>query len=161
MKDDWGLNVFSHTLKAHAHTHPLTHACMHHTHAHCPIAEEVERRGAEAWTLGGKVAELAAKQAWREEQRRALKRTTATFAVERAQRRVLRELSGEERRRAGVLRACSLRQTLSLITRHSLSLSHSVALSGVENISDEQLSWICQMLEGPMQREGVQVRRRG
>lgn len=76
----------------HNNTHTHTRICMC-TH----VAEEVERRGAEAWTLGGKVAELAAKQAWRDEQRRALKRTTATFAVERAQRRVLRELSGEGR----------------------------------------------------------------
>ena len=57
--------------------------------------DELERRGAEAWVLGGRAAEVEARQAWREERRRAHKRTTATFAVERAQRRVLRELSGE------------------------------------------------------------------
>ncbi|GAX75104.1 hypothetical protein CEUSTIGMA_g2548.t1 [Chlamydomonas eustigma] len=56
--------------------------------------DELERCGAEAWAVGGRVAEQAAKEAWREERRRAVKRTMATFAVERAQRRVLRELSG-------------------------------------------------------------------
>ena len=56
--------------------------------------DELERAGAEAWVLGGRAAEIAAKQAWRDERRKTLKRTTATFAVERAQRRVLRELQG-------------------------------------------------------------------
>ena len=56
--------------------------------------DELERTGAEAWVLGGRTAEVAARQAWREERRRALKRTTATFAIERAQRRALRALQG-------------------------------------------------------------------
>ncbi len=56
--------------------------------------DELERCGCEAWAVGGRAAEAAARQAWREERRKRSKRTTATFAVERAQRRVLREISG-------------------------------------------------------------------
>lgn len=55
----------------------------------------MERRGAEAWLVGGKAAEHAARLAWRDERRRALRRSTTTFAVERAQRRILRQLSGQ------------------------------------------------------------------
>ncbi|KAG1655266.1 hypothetical protein FOA52_014592 [Chlamydomonas sp. UWO 241] len=56
--------------------------------------DEGERRGAEAWVIGGATAEAAARTAYRHERQRALKRTTTTFAVERALRRVLRELAG-------------------------------------------------------------------
>ncbi|GLI66901.1 hypothetical protein VaNZ11_010928 [Volvox africanus] len=54
--------------------------------------DECDRRGCEAWLLGGTAAEKAARLAYRAERRLAQKRSTVTFAVERARRRALREM---------------------------------------------------------------------
>ncbi|PNH03385.1 Dynein assembly factor 1, axonemal [Tetrabaena socialis] len=54
--------------------------------------DECDRRGCEAWLLGGVAAEKAARLAYRAERRLAQKRSTVTFAVERARRRALREM---------------------------------------------------------------------
>ncbi|GIL67534.1 hypothetical protein Vafri_20895 [Volvox africanus] len=54
--------------------------------------DECDRRGCEAWLLGGIAAEKAARLAYRAERRLAQKRSTITFAVERARRRALREM---------------------------------------------------------------------
>ncbi|KAG2486365.1 hypothetical protein HYH03_014946 [Edaphochlamys debaryana] len=53
--------------------------------------EEVDRRGAEAWRIGGVAAEKAARLAYWAERRLAARRSTLTFAAERERRRALRE----------------------------------------------------------------------
>eukprot|EP00798_Chlamydomonas_sp_ICE-L_P023522 gene23522-9045_t len=68
----------------------IGHSC-HQQIAHladlCPNLE-----GCEAWAVGGKDAERAARLECRNERRRALRRTAVSFAIERARRRVIRSI---------------------------------------------------------------------